>query len=69
MVDHIKRVIRDKADHVILHVGTNDIPSDKDVGVIVKLLSWSFLQNLQFVMSRYPTLLQEKTNTNIKFKK
>ena len=36
MVDHIKPVMRDKPDHIIFHVVTNDIPSDKDAGDIGK---------------------------------
>ena len=36
MVDHIKPVMRDKPDHIIFHVGTNDIPLDKDAGDIAK---------------------------------
>ena len=36
MVDHVKPVMRDKPDHIIFHVGTNDIPSDKDAGDIAK---------------------------------
>ena len=36
MVDHVKPIIRDKPDHIIFHVGTNDIPSDKDAGDIAK---------------------------------
>ena len=36
MVDHIKPVMRDKPDHIIFHVGTNDVPSDKDAGDIAK---------------------------------
>ena len=36
MLDHIKLVIRDKADHIIFHVGTNDIPSDKYARDIAK---------------------------------
>ena len=31
-------IIRDKADHIIFHVGTNDIPFGKDAGDIVKLI-------------------------------
>ena len=38
MVDHIKPVIRDKSDHIIFHVETNDIPLDKDAGDIAKLI-------------------------------
>ena len=30
MEDHIKPVIRDKPDHIIFHIGTNDVPSSKD---------------------------------------
>ena len=29
MEDHIKLVIRDNPDHVVFHIGTNDVPSDK----------------------------------------
>ena len=36
MVDHVKPIIRDKPDHIIFHVGSNDIPSDKDAGDIAK---------------------------------
>ena len=36
IVDHVKPIIRDKLDHIIFHVGTNDIPSDKDAGDISK---------------------------------
>ena len=36
MVDHIKPVMRDKPDYIINHVGTNDVPSDKDAGDIAK---------------------------------
>ena len=36
MVDHIKPVMRDKPDHIIFHVGTSEISSDKDAGDIVK---------------------------------
>ena len=36
MVGHVKPIIRDKPDHIIFHVGTNDIPSDKDAGDIAK---------------------------------
>ena len=31
-----KPCIRDKSDHIIFHVGTNDILSDKDAGDIAK---------------------------------
>ena len=30
MEDHIKPVLRDKPDHIIFHIGTNDIPSNKN---------------------------------------
>ena len=30
MEDHIKSVLRDKPDHNIFHIGTNDIPSNKN---------------------------------------
>ena len=30
MEDHIKPVLRDKHDHIIFHIGTNDIPSNKN---------------------------------------
>ena len=33
---YVKPIIRDKPDHIIFHVGTNDIPSDKDAGDIAK---------------------------------
>ena len=36
MIDHVKPIIRDKPDHIIFHVGTNDISSDKDAGDIAK---------------------------------
>ena len=36
MVDHVKPIIRDKPDHIIFHVGTNDIPSDKDAAISAK---------------------------------
>ena len=69
MVYHVKPIIRDKPDHIIFHVGTNDIPSDKDAGDIVKsIVDRPCLQNLQLVMSRFPTLLPEKININIKLK-
>ena len=35
-VDHVKPIIRDKPDHIIFHVGTNDIPLDKDAGDVAK---------------------------------
>ena len=35
-IDHVKPIIRDKPDHIIFHVGTNDIPLDKDAGDIAK---------------------------------
>ena len=38
MVDHNKPIIWDKADHIIFHAGTNDIPADKDAGDIAKLI-------------------------------
>ena len=61
MVDHVKPVMRDQPDHIIFHVGTNDIPSDKDAGDIAKsLLTWPCLQNLQPVMSRFPTSMAKK---------
>ena len=39
MVDHVKPVMRDKPDHIIFHVGTNDIPSDEDAGDIEKSIA------------------------------
>ena len=39
MADHAKPIIRDKSDHIIFHVGTNDIPSDKDAGDIAKSIA------------------------------
>ena len=36
MVDHIKPVMRVKPDHIIFHVGTNDITLDKDPEDIAK---------------------------------
>ena len=36
MVDHVKPIIPDKPNHIIFHVGTNDIPSDKDARDIAK---------------------------------
>ena len=36
MVDHVKPITWDKPDHIIFHVGTNDIPSEKDAGDICK---------------------------------
>ena len=39
MVDHIKPVMQDKPDHIIFHVGTNDIPLDKDAGDIAKSIA------------------------------
>ena len=35
-VDHVKPIIQDKPDHVIVHVRTIDIASDKDAGDIAK---------------------------------
>ena len=66
MLDHVKPIIRDKPDHVIFHVGTNDIPSDKDAGDIAKSI-------VDLVMSakspnRFPTSLPEKININMKLK-
>ena len=66
MLDHVKPIIRDKPDHVIFHVGTNDIPSDKDAGDIAKSIA-------DLVMSakspnRFPTSLPEKININMKLK-
>ena len=69
MVGHVKPIIRDKPDHIIFHVGTNDIPSDKDAGDITKsIVDLASLQNLQLVMSQFPTSLPEKININIKLK-
>ena len=69
MVGHVKPIIRDKPDHIIFHVGTNDIPSDKDAGDIAKsIVDLASLQNLQLVMSQFPTSLPEKININIKLK-
>ena len=69
MVDHVKPIIQDKPDHIIFHVGTNDIPSDKDAGDIAKsIVDLASLQNLQLVMSQFPTSLPEKININIKLK-
>ena len=66
MVYHVKPIIRDKPDHIIFHVGTNDIPSDKDAGDIAKSIA-------DLVMSakspnRFPTSLPEKININMKLK-
>ena len=36
MVDHVKPIIRDKPDHIIFHVSTNDIPYEKDAGDVAK---------------------------------
>ena len=36
MEDHIKPVIRDNPDHVIFHIGTNDVPSEKSAEDIAK---------------------------------
>ena len=69
MVDHVKPIIQDKPDHIIFHVGTNDIPSDKDAGDIAKsIVDLASLQNLQLVMSQFPTSLPEKININKKLK-
>ena len=38
MVDHVKSMMRNKSDHIILYVGSNDILSDKDAGDIAKLI-------------------------------
>ena len=37
MVD--QPIIRDKPDHIIFHVGTNEIPSDKDARDIAKSIA------------------------------
>ena len=39
MVDHTKPIIRGKLNHMISHVETNDIPSDKDAGDIAKSIA------------------------------
>ena len=39
MEDHIKPVIRDKPDRIIVHVEANDILSDKDAGDIAKSIA------------------------------
>ena len=36
MKDHINPVIRDNLDHIIFHIGTNDVPSDKSAENIAK---------------------------------
>ena len=36
MVDHIKPVTRDKPDHIIFHIGTNNITSYKNAEDIAK---------------------------------
>ena len=36
LVDHIKAVMRDKPDHIIFHVETNDITLDKDAGAFAE---------------------------------
>ena len=47
MLEHIRSVTRNKLDHIIFHIGTNDIPSDKDAEDIVKqLLTWLCLQKM-----------------------
>ena len=38
MLEHIRSVTHNKLDHIIFHIGTNDIPSDKDAEDIVKQL-------------------------------
>ena len=38
MVDHTKPVMRDQPEHIIFHVGIDDIPLDKDEGNIAKLI-------------------------------
>ena len=36
IIDHIKPVTRNKPDHIIFHLGADDIPSDKDAEDIAK---------------------------------
>ena len=60
MLDHVKPIIRDKPDHIIFHVGHNDIPSDKDAGDIAKSI-------VHLAMSGQ-TSLPENININIKLK-
>ena len=38
MVNQYKPVMRDRPEHIIFHVGTDDIPLDKDEGNIAKLI-------------------------------
>ena len=47
MLEHIRSVTRNKLDHIVFHIGTNDIPSDKDVEDIIKqLLTWLCLPKM-----------------------
>ena len=36
MKDHIKPSLREKPDHIVLHMGTNDLVSDRPPGLIAK---------------------------------
>ena len=36
MKDHIKPTLREKSDHIVLHVGTNDLVSDRPTDLLVK---------------------------------
>ena len=47
MLEHIRSVTRNKLDHIVFYIGTNDIPSDKDAEDIVKqLLTWLCLPKM-----------------------
>ena len=36
MTDHVKPVLRDNPAHLVFHIGTNDVPSDKTPETIAK---------------------------------
>ena len=36
MTDHVKPVLRDNPDHIVFHIGNNDVPSNKTPETIAK---------------------------------
>ena len=57
MKNHIKPTLREKPDHIVLHVGTNDLVSDRPPDLIAKsIVDVSSSMKMKTMMSLFLTL-------------
>ena len=57
MKDHIKPTLREKPDHIVFHVGTNDLVSDRPPDLIAKsIVDVSSSMKMKTMMSLFLTL-------------